>query len=128
MNQKSFDKPVFYITNISKYNVCLADLAITIHRGRSYNLLDKKRGFNYTLEQLEKSKESGSLYKKRDKICVSYSQPTELKPPGIELSEIPVETRLRTAVELSDPEYEELLFSDEKYAEEMSELLSDDDK
>jgi len=116
----------FWIVNISKMNVCLSDLGLTVPAGRSFNLLDKKH-FSYTLKQLEKSKESGSLHKKRDRIRVCDNQPEFPTSPMKELSQQPIQTKLRSVVKVVDPKFEELEFSDEEYADEMSVLFDKED-
>lgn len=134
----SKNKPGFWVTNISKKDVCLADLKLTIRRGDRKNLLDS-RHFSYTIEELEKSRESGSLHAKSDKIKVSYIQPQEIVKPGVYIAKVysgeipdivgkhvvPVEPIVRTArsqLKIVQKEYEELSLSDEKYAED---FLSD---
>lgn len=130
----SKNKPGFWITNISKKDVSLADLRLTICSGARKNLLDS-RHFSYTLEELEKSRESGSLHAKSDKIKVSYIQPQEVVKPGLYIAKvfaggvpevigknvIPIKPRVtttRSQLKIIEKEYEELSLSDEKYAEE----------
>ena len=52
-------KMEFWVTNISSTNVSLSDLALTIKARSTVNLLDEKH-YNFTLEQLLKSKASVS--------------------------------------------------------------------
>ena len=124
----------FWVTNISKCDVSLADLKLNIRRGTRKNLLDPKH-FSYTLEALEKSRTSGSLYAKRDKIKVSYIAPEPAVKPGVYIAKIftsgtpeiigknvvvsePRLTTARSQLKIVEKEYEELVLSDEKYAEE----------
>jgi predicted transcriptional regulator len=122
-------EPTFWVTNMSPMNVTLADLALNIKAYSSVNLLDK-RHYKYTLEQLLKSKESGSLFKKRDKIRVR-----DIPPPDPEKSKIPIvyssviPDRVRSLFNIKDEEYEELRVSeedqkkqDEIYAQENADL------
>lgn len=119
----------FWVTNMSPMNVTLADLAVNIKAFSTVNLLDKKH-YSYTLEQLLKSKESGSLFKKRDKISVREIAPPKKKPdvmPFIQSSVIP--DRTRSIYRIDDKEYEELQVSqedqqkqDEIYAKENADL------
>lgn len=119
----------FWVTNMSPMNVTLADLAVNIKAFSTVNLLDKKH-YSYTLEQLLKSKESGSLFKKRDKISVREIAPPKKKPdilPFIQSSVIP--DRTRSIYQIDDKEYEELQVSqedqqkqDEIYAKENADL------
>jgi len=119
----------FWITNMSPMNVTLADLALNIKAFSSINLLDS-RHYKYTLEQLLKSKESGSLFKKRDKIVVR-----NVPPPDPEKSKVPIvygsiiPDRTRSLFNINEEEYEELKVStedqkkqDEIYAQENADL------
>jgi hypothetical protein len=64
-----------WITNISRQkDIQLGDLRLTVRRGKSYNLLDKKH-FHYTEEQIRASIASGSIFKKRDVIRVREVAP-----------------------------------------------------
>jgi len=112
----------WWIINISQMNVCLSDLGITIPSGRSWNLLDS-RHFSFKIEDLEKSKNEGSLFKKRDKIRIGkMHQQIPPQKDKVELSNQPMQTKKRSAVKINDPNYEDgdWMFSDEEYAEEMS--------
>jgi len=114
---------------MSPMNVTLADLALNIKAFSSINLLDS-RHYKYTLEQLLKSKESGSLFKKRDKIVVR-----NVPPPDPEKSKVPIvygsiiPDRTRSLFNINEEEYEELKVStedqkkqDEIYAQENADL------
>jgi len=70
-------KTEFWITNISKMNVSLADLNLTVKSFSSINLLDK-RHYNYSLEQLEKSAKIGSIFKKSKLIAVRNNAPKNI--------------------------------------------------
>lgn len=114
----------FWIKNISKCNVCLSDLALTVPRGRAYNLLDSKH-FHYTLEQLEKSAASGSLFVKRNAIKVRNVPPQVIVKPGIYVANEPRELKLRSQVKIEEKHYEELAVSDEQFAEEFVQNIAD---
>lgn len=58
----------FWATNMTKRDVALADLGIIIKKMTRVNLL---KGWNLTIEQLEDSAKSGSLFKKRKMISVT---------------------------------------------------------
>jgi hypothetical protein len=109
----SSKKRAFWVSNISPMNVTLADLALNIRAFSSVNLLDD-RHYKYTIEQLLKSKESGSLFKKRDKIAVR-----DVPPPDPEKSKIPIvygaiiPDRARSLFHIEETDYEELKVSDE---------------
>jgi hypothetical protein len=110
----------FWVTNISDRNVCLSDLALTIPAKSSMNLLDS-RNFSLTYSQLEASATEGSLFKKRDKIKLGITHRQIESNSKIELSTQPIQTRRRSAVVIKEPEYKDWLFSDEEFANEMSE-------
>lgn len=127
------DTTHFWITNMSPRNVTLADLAMNIRAFSTVDLLDK-RHYKYTPEQLLKSKESGSLFKKRDKIVVR-----EVAPPDPEKNRIPIvygsiiPDRVRSLYKVNEEEYEELKVSnedqkkqDEIYAQENADLAEFD--
>lgn len=114
-------------------NVTLADLALNIRAFTTVNLLDKKH-YNYTLEQLLKSKESGSLFKKRDRVMVR-----EVPPPEHDKEHTPIQreaimpSRERSILIIEEKEYEELKVSeedqkkqDEIYAQENADLAEID--
>lgn len=126
------EAPIFWVTNISNRNVTLADLALNIKAMTSVNLLDKKH-YNYTLEQLTKSKESGSLFHKKDMILIRQTAAvkTEYKIPVLHNTFIP--SRERSVLVIKEEHYEELNVSgedqkkkDEQYAEENAEYAEMD--
>ena len=90
MSPKKVTEEEFWITNVKqKMDVMLSDLGFCARAGKSYNLLDS-RHFHYTKEQLQKSAESGSLYKKRDRIAIRKVQPEPpILPPGAYVSDQP---------------------------------------
>lgn len=112
----------FWVTNITNLNVSLSDLNLTIPARRTMNLLDS-RHFHYTLEQLQKSSEQGSLYKKSDKIKIRKVAP-KLEPPSsvIQLSDDRRQGTLYSSVKIIEKKYEELEITDEQSADEMSNL------
>lgn len=127
------EAPAFWVTNASPMNVTLADLALNIKAFSTVNLLDK-RHYQYTLEQLQKSASSGSLFKKRDKIRVR-----NVAPPDPEKQKAPVSLssylpdRARSIYQVDDTEYDELKVSeedqqkqDEAYAKENADLAEID--
>jgi hypothetical protein len=121
---KIMDKKEFWIKNISKTDVSLGDLALIVPHERNMNLLDSKH-FSYTLEQLEKSAASGSLFRKRDKIKIRKVAPEIIVKPGIYISNEPRGTIPRSLVVIEEKRYEELEISDEKFAEEFAAIDED---
>lgn len=116
-NQKQF-----WVSNISNKNVCLADLALTIPARRHMNLLDSDH-FTYTEEQLEKSKQSGSLFKKGRLIRIREVAPVEQAvKAGMYVSKLPIVLRqkLKSTFIAEETKYEELEVSEEKFADEMT--------
>jgi len=104
----------FWVTNFSSMNVTLSDLAINIKSYTSVNLLDKKH-YSLTLEQLEKSKENGSIFNKRDKITIRHlgPEPVEKETLPFRKEEV-MPTRARSILVIKNVEYDELKISDDK--------------
>lgn len=120
----------FWITNISKMNVCLRDLNLTVKARSSINLMDLKH-YRYTLEQLQKSAESGSLYRKSDKIKVCNVTPT-FRSKHIQLSKEPlarVNNPLFSTATVVEEKFEELLDNDIEMASDIADIIAgiDDD-
>jgi len=131
---KSTSNSTFWVTNRSNRNVTLSDLAINIKAFTSINLLDE-RYHHYTIQQLEASRLSGSIFKKRDKISVR-----DIPPPKAEKNSIAIvrdaifPTKERSLFVITQTEYDELKFddkdnqnrADEEYAKEVAELAESD--
>jgi hypothetical protein len=85
------------------------------------NLLDDKH-FSYTLEQLELSKTSGSLFKKGRLIKIRQVEPDPPLPAGKYLSKTPMFMRyqVRGLADVEEPYFEELQVSEETFADEMT--------
>lgn len=120
----------FWITNISKMNVCLRDLNLTVKARSSINLMDLKH-YRYTLEQLQKSAESGSLYRKSDKIKVCNVAPT-FRSKRIQLSKEPlarINNPLFSTATVVEEKFEELLDNDIEMASDIADIIAgiDDD-
>src|SRR5690606_33922395 len=103
------NEPSFWITNFSKRNISVGDLYLTVPAHTSLNLLDKKH-YHYTLEQLQKSAESGSIFKKRLYLSVRKIEPTIIKN-NIQIKETYLPTRSRSSVEIHQEEYDEILLT-----------------
>lgn len=124
---KKNDAQSFWVTNISKMNVSLADLNLTIKAFSSVNLLDSKH-YQYTKEQVINSVKSGSIFKKRDKIIVRKIPP-EILQANIPLArETFIPSRERSVLVLKEENYEELNISDEQFAEENADIVDLDNK
>jgi hypothetical protein len=115
------DKKEFWIINVSNRSVCLGDLGVCLQPKQALDLLNIKN-FSFTEQQLEESKKSGSLYKKRDKIRALKEKPKFQKQTTKELSKVPMRGRRKVGTKIEEPKYDELLFSDEEFADEMSNI------
>jgi hypothetical protein len=125
----------FWVTNFSNRNVTLSDLAITLPAFRTINLMDT-RHYQYTMEQLCKSAETGSLFIKKDKIFVRRDRPDI--PQGKYIDIMAVENRMpidretnipsreRSTFIIKEEKYEELQISDEEFANENAETANMD--
>ena len=121
-------KLTFWVTNKSPRNVTLADLALNIKSFSTVNLLDK-RHYNYTLEQLLKSKESGSLFLKKELVAVRETPPLGKKKEQMPIArEAFIPTRTRSIFEIQTKEYDELKITgdDEKKQDEIYALENAD--
>lgn len=116
------DVKEFWISNVSKYGVSLRDLDLIIQPRKSMNLLSPGH-FHYTLEQLQLSAKSGSLYKKRDKIMIRLVGPKPVKfAPGVYVSKIPVEfkNKIWSQIKIHEDSYEELNISESEFIDQIT--------
>lgn len=112
----------FWVSNVSDKNVSVGDLFLTIPARKHVNLLDQKH-YHFNLEQLEKSAESGSLFKKSDKLKVRQVPPEIPVTPGIQVNKLPLflaKNKLRSTIVIQDEVYEELAVSEESFADEFT--------
>jgi hypothetical protein len=130
----------FWLTNISNRNVSLTDLNLTVRARSAVNLMDKKH-YQYTIEQLQKSAESGSIFKKRDKLIVRKIAPDVLSAnisldfltKNIVLCQNAIPSRERSILNIKEEHYEELNIDEEKvdlenFAKENADLIELDSK
>ena len=114
-------KKDYWVTNISKMNVSLADLNLTIKAMSSVNLLDKKH-YSYTYEQLELSRIQGSIAKKKDKIVPREVPPEIKKKDRIAfIKDATIPSREKSTFDVKQVHYEELNLTDEQFADENAE-------
>lgn len=119
-------KESFWVTNISKMNVSLSDLNLTINAMSTVNLLDSNHYF-YSKEQLENSALSGSIFKKRDRLVVRKTPPVKTIKKTMEVSKEPFYRKNRSAVEfVEETKFEELNIADDKVIEQLSETAEQD--
>ncbi len=76
----------FLIHNRSRLSVSIGDLKISIPPGKTIDLLKNKIGI--TLDQIQASYSSGSLYRKRDKLVKVETAPLPFKAPDISVSKL----------------------------------------
>lgn len=113
-------------------NVTLADLAINIKAFTTINLMDKKH-HQYTIDQLIASANSGSLFKKRDKIFIRSTPPNIEKEKITTQEDATIPSRQRSIFVINQKEYDELKIEDkdnqakldEEYAEENADLVDE---
>ncbi len=117
--------PSFWLTNISNRNISLTDLNLTIKAYSSINLLDKKH-YQYTLEQLENSARSGSVFKKSGKVVVRKMAPKVIHPNMPFDMETYIPSRERSLYNIKEEKYEELTLSDEDFAKESADIAQID--
>ena len=114
------ESSAFWITNISNKNVTLSDLYISVKANSSVNLMSKH--YYFTLEQLEKSVASGSIYKKSDKIKKrKIPPPPESTILQVDLHSV-VPSKPRSIFEIEHKRYIELEISDEDYQAQSGDL------
>src|SRR5690606_8325294 len=113
-----------WITNINyKKDIKIDDLGLVIPSGQSKNLLSNNCK-DITIEQIEKSLENGSLFKKSNYLKVRQVAPV-VPGPTIKAStdyRIVSPTRfpgLRTNITIEEREYEDLDFEDSNSTDEM---------
>jgi hypothetical protein len=142
------NKEEFWITNLSKMNVSLADLNLTVRPFSSINLLDSKH-YSYNIDELEKSAKSGSLYKKSKLVSVRNNAPKVIKTNMQVLRTFYdkdsntwsengtfIPSRERSVLEITTINYEELSIdsiadkkaADEKFAADNADLASLDEQ
>lgn len=114
-------KAEFWISNISKKDMKVGDLGFYIAAGKSLNLLSNH--FKFTYDQLVKSAQEGSLYNIRDRVKVRLVEPPKPINSGEILTKIPLwleRSKLRQHLVVEEKKFDELSFSDESFAEEMT--------
>lgn len=115
------NKKTFWVTNISNMNVSLRDLNISLKAMSHANLLDE-RHYSYTLEQLQKSAESGSIYRKRNKIKIR-KVPPPITSNKLVLSRQPLDKAKNPAlsrVKMINDKFDELLDDENDLAESIA--------
>jgi hypothetical protein len=118
------NKPTFWVANVSPMNVTLADLAINIKAYTIVNLLDDKH-YSFNMEQLMRSKTSGSIFKKRDKIrCRKLPPPPKEKEAVPYLQDAVAPSRERSIFSIKENKYEELQINEQEDQKKIDEQLA----
>lgn len=125
----------FWVTNFSNRNISLSDLDLTIPAFRTVNLMDTKH-YQYTMEQLKKSAESGSLFAKRSRLFVRQNRPDAFEGEYIDLMAVErgapinrdsvIPSRERSTLVIKEEKYEELQISDEDFANDNADTANMD--
>lgn len=117
----------FWVTNISDRDVALHDLGVIVRARTSINLLNS-RHYNITVPQVMESAEKGSLFSRRKAVIIRKSPPTintlTFKMAVDHNAVIP--DRTRSIYEIKQEQYDELIVSDEEFAEENAETVEMD--
>jgi hypothetical protein len=110
----------FWVHNITDTDISLGDLRVTVKSRQSKNLLGVKSLL--TVDQLLKSAESGSLFKRKDKIKITYETPNfnKPKPKYTNSTQFKLSSYPQYSNKKVEKEYEELDLPDEKFADEFS--------
>lgn len=117
----------FWITNISNRDVTLHDLGITIRSRTSINLLNK-RHYQLSLEQLNDSLTKGSLFS-RKRMVIKRATPPTINSLSFKMAidhNAIIPTRTHSIYEIKHEQYDELIVSDEEFADANAETVEMD--
>jgi len=111
-----------WLINISKKKIVLGDLGFTLQPRQTIDILDDKHS-NYTVEEVEKSINGGSISKRLNReIYIRMVPPPKQQARKLQVSKTSFPYKQRTIVEIEEPNYEELNLdigiSDEEFANE----------
>jgi len=108
----------YWIVNISKLNVSLGDLGLTIPAMKTVNLGDNKH-YKLTDEQIQKSINNGSI-KLKSKYLILRSCGPEINKKTKPCNFEPTSFKKKIIGEIvKEKKFDELLISDEDFANEM---------
>jgi hypothetical protein len=123
---KAIKKPSFWVINVSDMNVTLSDLAVNIRAHTIVNLLDDKH-YSFNIDQLNRSKTSGSIFKKRDKIrCRKIPPPVQDKEAIPFMQDATIPSRERSTFRINEVDYEELKVGNAEDQRKLDEQLASD--
>lgn len=117
----------FWVTNISNRDITLHDLGVVVRARTSINLLNS-RHYNLTTEQCNTSLENGSLFSRKKYITKRISPPT-LNSLTFKIAidhNAVIPNRTHSIYEIKEENYEELIISDEQFAEANAETVEMD--
>ncbi len=117
----------FWITNISNRDITLYDIGVPVRARTSINLLDKKH-YHISEEDLEKSLKTGDLFKKKKFVIKRMSPPTLNSTSfkiAIDYNAI-IPARTNSIYEIKQEKYDELIVTDEQFAEDNVETVEMD--
>ncbi len=116
-----------WVTNMTKRDILIGDLGARIPSMKTVDLLDDWHSI-YTLERVQKSLESGSLFarKKAKQILVRQSAPGQKPPRTLDVSNVSYPNRARSTIKFEEKVFEELEIGgsreeEEIFADEMAE-------
>jgi len=122
-----------FVTNITKNDIHIGDLGIIVNPYKTIDLLNEKHSI-LTIDQVKKSIEQGSLFKRIQKKQLLIRQSAPQKAERIlDVSKVIFPHRKRTAVKFEEKVFEELeiglnLEDEEIFAEEMADIASENRK
>ena len=126
--QKPAPSTSYWITNLSKTDVSLGDLCITVKALTSINLLDAKHYPYLTFDLIKKSETSGSLFKKRNKIVHRKFPPQTIEGNNISLDTVSyIPTRQHSIIEIKQEKYSELDIVDDDIISNLSNTNNDEE-
>jgi hypothetical protein len=122
-----------WITNINRFqDITLGDLCLKVCRGKSINLLAKKKNglslYNLTQKQIDNSIKSGSIYQKGNHIKIRKVTPEIFAKRKFEEAEVLDKSSLRSIrkpTEIEHPDFPDLDMEDvsaEAFAEENADM------
>lgn len=116
--------PTFWVTNFSKQDVSLSDLGVTVRSMTSVNLLDQTHYPHITLAMLEKSENSGSMFKRRDKVSHRKVAPEAAPKETLQRdTQAVIPIKARSILEIKEEKYEELNIVDEDIVNNLTNQL-----
>lgn len=117
----------FWVTNISNRDITLHDLGVVVRAKNSINLLNP-RHYHLTLAECEKSEKTGSIFQKKGAIIKRKGPPT-INSLSFKMAidhDAIIPDRTHSIYEIKQEQYDELIVSDEQFADENAETVEMD--